>query len=445
MQKLSQRETYTPTDAPQVRSNCGLPLNKEETLSVAGLKTRDNNPEVDLSQHTAKFKTIVYVISIDGKPLMPCTPAKAKKLLKAKRARVVKLYPFTIRLTFECENQVQKITLGMDSGYKNVGISCVSGKRELLSESVTLDDKTSSRLTERRMCRRLRRNKLWYRKPRFLNRKKPTGWLPPSVQRRYDTHLRLIVMAKAILPISKIVIETANFDIQKIMNPEISGIGYQQGNMYEYQNKRSYLMAREHGLCQLCHKEFSAGAPSHIHHVKQRNEEGSDRIENLAILHKKCHEKLHAKGLKLTAPKSYKPNTFMSIVHDKFKQDIPSAEITFGYITFIERQKLELEKSHNNDAFVIAGGTVQERSTTVEMQQKHRNNRVLQMNRNGFPPSIRKRRYPIQPKDFIWINGKICIATGIHCKGKRVIITDGKSVLVKKVERVYHFSGFAIN
>jgi hypothetical protein len=44
MQKLEERNTYTPTGIPHTRSNCGLPLNREETLSVSGLKTSSNAP-----------------------------------------------------------------------------------------------------------------------------------------------------------------------------------------------------------------------------------------------------------------------------------------------------------------------------------------------------------------------------------------------------------------
>ena len=93
----------TPTDAPQVRGNCDLQLNREETLSVADSKTSLNNPEVDLSQHTGRLNVVVYVLSVDGLPLMPCKPAKAKKLLKKEKAKVVKLYPFTIKLNFESD------------------------------------------------------------------------------------------------------------------------------------------------------------------------------------------------------------------------------------------------------------------------------------------------------------------------------------------------------
>ena len=46
--KLDRKNTYTPTDTPQVRSSVDLSINREETLSVHGLKTPSNNPDVDL-------------------------------------------------------------------------------------------------------------------------------------------------------------------------------------------------------------------------------------------------------------------------------------------------------------------------------------------------------------------------------------------------------------
>jgi hypothetical protein len=279
-----------------------------------------------------------------------------------------------------------------------------------------------------------------------LNRKTPVGWLPPSVQRRYDTHLKLIRELKKILPISKVTIEVANFDIQKIENPEISGKGYQQGDKYEYENMRSYLMAREKGRCQLCGKPFLKGQTSHIHHCKQRSETGSNRAKNLAILHEKCHKKLHKKGLKLSSPRSYKPNAFMSIINKKFREDIPDIQITYGYITFVERIKLSLGKTHYNDAFVIAKGQNQERLSPITILQKHRNNRALQLNRKGYAPSIRRNRYGIQPKDLIWIYGKKYTVSGVHDNGNRVIVQETKkSYPIKNVQKIYNFNGFAYN
>lgn len=448
MQKLRKRtiKSNTPTDAPQVRSNCGLPLNKEETLSVVSSKTSLNNPEVDLHQHTGGLKAVVYVIAIDGKPLMPCSPSKARKLLKNKKAVVKTMYPFTIKLCFECENKTQNTTLGIDSGYVNIGFSAVSEKRELASGTVILDGKTSERLTEKKMYRKCRRNKLWYRKPRFLNRKKAIGSLPPSTQRRYNTHLKLINLYKKTLPITTINIETASFDIQKINSPEIGSMDYQQGDMYGYQNMRGYLMAREKGLCQVCRKEFNKGNTSHIHHIIERNNGGTNKPNNLAILHKKCHINLHKKGLNLSPNKQFKAETFMSIIQGRFIKDIPDANITFGYKTFVDRNKIGLDKTHYNDAFVIANGNTQHRILPIEIKQKRRNNRAIQINRKGFKPSIRKQRYKVQPKDLIWIDNKKHIANSTHCCGARVIIEGTKkSYPIKKVEKFYNFGTFTFN
>ena len=449
MQKLLRRRlTDTPLNVQLflVQGSVDLFLNKPQRVSEQVLSTLDNNPEGIPPEYTQGLKASkVYVLSIEGKPLMPCTPCKAKHLLKQDKATVIKRFPFTIQLNFSCENKVQKVTLGIDSGYENIGFSAVSETKELISGTVKLDGKTSERLTERRMYRRGRRNKLWYRKPRFQNRTRKEGWLPPSIQRRYDTHLNLISRMKQILPITETIIETVNFDIQKIMNPDISGTDYQQGSMYEYQNMRGYLMTREKGKCQLCGKDFK-GQPSHIHHCKQRSAAGSNRAENLAILHKSCHEKLHKQGLKLSKPKSYKSNTFMSIIHKRFWQDVVDLQITYGYKTFIKRNELGLEKSHSTDAFVIAQGSIQERIESWNIEQKHRHNRAIQLNRKGFKPSIRTSVYKIQPKDLIWVSGKMFSVVGIQNKGSYVKVKDSKKVMsVKSIDSMYNFGGFAWN
>ena len=57
---------------------------------------------------------MVYVISKDGKPLMPCENVVARLLLKAKKAKVVKKEPFTIKLNYETTEYTQNLTLGVD-------------------------------------------------------------------------------------------------------------------------------------------------------------------------------------------------------------------------------------------------------------------------------------------------------------------------------------------
>jgi len=424
-----------------------LSLNRVEKLSEQVLSTLNINPEVNQPHkegQNLRVSAKVYVLNLRGNPLMPCSPREAKKLLREGKATVIKRFPFTIQLLVPTGEAKQEVTLGIDSGFENIGFSAVSETKEVISGIVNLDDRTSKRLTERKMYRRGRRNRLWYRKPRFLNRTRKEDWLPPSVQRRYDTHLSIINRLKKILPICQVIIETANFDIQKIMNPEIQGIDYQQGNMFEYQNIRSYLMSREHGKCQLCSKDFKE-QPSHIHHCRQRNEAGSNRPENLAILHKTCHEKLHKQGLKLSKPKSYKPNTFMSIIHKRFYKDISNLQITYGYKTFTKRNELGLEKSHSTDAFVIANGSIQNRTKVMRVKQVHRNNRVLQVNRKGFKPSIKRKKSKVNPEDLFWVEGKQYNCKAMFNTGTYICYGSTKKkeyFKFSKVEKIFHQGSF---
>jgi hypothetical protein len=167
---------------------------------------------------------MVYVISKEGKPLMPTKRhGKIRVLLKNNLVKVVKRKPFTIKLLYDTTNYIQPVTLGIDSGYTYIGFSATTEKEELISGECTLLKGQSERLKEKSMYRKQRRSRLRYRTPRFDNRTIPKGWLAPSIQHKYESHLRFIAYLQSILPISKIIIEVANFDVQKIKNPKISG------------------------------------------------------------------------------------------------------------------------------------------------------------------------------------------------------------------------------
>ena len=460
MQQFKEELKNTPGDTSLVPCSVNLKLNREETLSVLdGLKgnlekesLKDkltlNTPEVNPAQQTGRsLKAFVFVLNIQGQPLMPCSYSKSKKMVKKGAAKVVKSFPLTIQLNFECENKKQETNLGLDSGYENIGFSVTTEKRELISGTLVLDGRTKERLDEKRMYRRMRRNKLWYRQPRFDNRTRKEGWLPPSVERRYNAHLSLITKLKKLIPISNITVEVGKFDIQKIENPDISGVEYQQGSLYEYQNMRSYLMAREKGKCQICKKDFK-NKPSHIHHIKPRSEGGNNRHNNLAVLHEKCHKEIHEKHLvfKLSSSsKNYKTSTFMSVVNKRFSKDIPDIKITYGYITFVDRNILGLEKTHSNDAFVISGSKNQERSKSIEIKQVHRNNRVLQMNRKGFKFSIKNSKSKVNPYDIFWIKDKRYICRGMFNKGTFITYGSTKKkeyFKFSEVTKIFHFGSF---
>jgi hypothetical protein len=240
-----------------------------------------------------------------------------------------------------------------------------------------------------------------------------------------------------------VIIETAKFDIQRINNPKITGKQYQKGEQLGFQNVRAYVLHRDEYKCQGCGaKEVSL----QVHHIQQRKDKGSDKPSNLITLCKKCHDGLHVGKikLKLQKPKSFRAETFMSMVW-KSLVDLIQAEETFGYITAERRKLLGLEKSHVNDAFVIANGTNQSRCSSFKVECKRKNNRCLQLNRKGFKPSIRRQRYGFRPKDMVMIADEWFKVKGVHCKGSRIQVWNSlgklKSLAVKLINRHYYQNG----
>ncbi len=448
MQKLDRRDTYTPANAPQVRSNCGLPLNREEPLGVAGLKTLSNNSEVDKPQHREQdLRVPVYVLNMRGEPLMPTTPGKAKKLLKQGKAKVVKRTPFTIQLKYATGENKQPIRLGIDSGYSAVGFSAVSEEKELIAGEVVVRKDIPRKLTERRANRRNRRNKLWYRESRFQNRKKNES-LAPSMNHRMQTHIALIEKLKRILPITSIVVEVASFDTQKMVNPEIAGVEYQQGELQGYEI-REYLLEKYQRKCAYCGK---TDVPLEIEHIIPRSRDGNSRVSNLAI---SCHRCNQEKGNKTAeefghpevqeqAKQSLKAAAFMNSMRWMLVNQLNCGH-TYGYITKHNRIKLGMEKSHVNDAFVIASGTCQTRAILYTVKQNRRNNRALQINRKGFVPSIRRKRYEFQPNDCVRYDGHCFYVKGVFNYGNWIRLVDSIGNIIntniKNVEMVMYGKG----
>jgi hypothetical protein len=384
---------------------------------------------------------LVFVLSNEGAPLIPCTSVKARRMLKKGIAYVVNLNPFTVRLKIVSDNPTyDKLTLGKDEGYKKIGVSVISKTKELLSIELTLDDKTKKRLDEKRMYRRNRRYRLRRRPSRFNNRRRSEGWLAPSIQRRFDTSTQFIEFLKNLMPISRVVIEIGNFDIQKLKNPDIKGVEYQQGSLYGFEDIEAYLRHREKNSCQVCGEKIHGEA--HTHHFIERSKGGTDSVQNLCLVHTSCHDKIHKEKVKVVwkRAKSYKGATYMSIIQNKLKKN-PSYKITYGWETHKKRRELGIEKSHVNDAFIIAGGSDQLRSSIAEVVQVRRNNRSLQKNKKGIGICVRKKRYKFQVGDYIWIDGMKYICGGTAVRGTMVYFFDEekkKNIYYKKIERVYH-------
>ena len=85
-----------------------------------------------VQQTERSLKAKVFVLNKQGNPVMPCSYAKSKRMVKKGAARVVKRFPFTIQLNFECENVVQEVNLGIDTGFGNIGFSATTEKAELI-------------------------------------------------------------------------------------------------------------------------------------------------------------------------------------------------------------------------------------------------------------------------------------------------------------------------
>jgi hypothetical protein len=352
-------------------------------------KTLFNISEVNQPSRDAfliRKDIMVYVISINNEPLMPTNNSKARILLKNKKAKVKTTKPFTIQLLYVTTTYTQPITLGIDSGYQNIGFSAVTDKKELISGTVNLLENVSKRLVERAIYRDLRRKSLRYREPRFDNRKIDKGWLAPSIVHKLDSHIRFVEKLKKILPITKVILEVANFDIQKINNPDISGKEYQEGNLYGYQNTRSYVFFRDDYKCQNPNCKNTDKQPIlQEHHIVFKENGGTDKPDNLITLCTQCHTpENHKKGKFLylwqtTKPKlqQYKAETYMSIVRWRMINALVCPR-TYGYITKSKRIELGLEKTHYNDAFIIANGNLQERIEPITYKQVRRNNRELE-------------------------------------------------------------------
>ena len=330
----------------------------------------------------------VFVLNMRGQVLMPCSPPKARKLLRAGKAVPVRRTPFVIQLTVPTGETKQPITLGVDAGYKHVGLSATTAKEELLASEVELRQDVTGLLSDRLALRRARRNrKTRYRAPRFDNRvrSKHKGWLAPSVENRIQAHISRIEAVCRVLPITKIVIETASFDIQKIKNPEVEGTDYQQGEQLGFWNVREYVLFRDGHVCQAC-KGRSKDLILNVHHIESRKT-GGDAPGNLITLCEACHKAYHAGKLKQFNPRrgaSFRAETFMGFMRwtvlNRLRERHPELPVTntYGYLTKHKRIVAGLPKTHCADAFCIAGvRDAKRRGEYLFQKQMRRHNRQI--------------------------------------------------------------------
>lgn len=324
----------------------------------------------------------VFVLDQYGKALMPCKPRKARLLLKARKAKIIKKEPFTIQLLYGSTGYKQSVNLGIDSGQRHIGIAVTSNNNVLFQGEVELRQNIKQLLYARRSYRRSRRSrKTRYRKPRFLNRvsgKRNDYWLPPSVNSKVQHNIRWIKRFQSVLPDPELHVEVGKFDIQRMKNPDITNEGYQHGDLYGYQTVKQFVLARDNYTCQACKKK---NVKLCVHHIIYRSLGGTNTPSNLITVCSECHTAAnHKNGIlakwckeKKKINRIFKGATFMNILRKRLFNAFPNAHFQYGAQTTLQRADLQIPKSHYNDAVAISGITkIDQKPTTVVMFKQFR-------------------------------------------------------------------------
>jgi 5-methylcytosine-specific restriction endonuclease McrA len=317
----------------------------------------------------------VFVLDRRGKPLMPCSEKRAKILLTKGRARIHKMYPFTIRIVdrFVETSELQNIEVKIDPGSKTTGI-CVSRTVEKTVNVLNLFELEhrgqliSRKLKARAALRRNRRTRnTRYRQPRFLNRKKKVGWLPPSLQHRVDTTMSWIKRFQRYLPVVSIAVERVKFDMQKMRDTTISGIQYQQGTLFQYE-VTEYLLEKFNHQCAYC---GASDCKLEKEHIVPKASGGTNTISNLTLACIPCNQKKAAlpievflkdkpdvlKRIKAQLKTPLKDAAAVNATRNKLFNELlqtglPVA-IGTGAQTKYNRIKLSVPKSHALDAACV--------------------------------------------------------------------------------------------
>ena len=383
----------------------------------------------------------VYILNCHGNPLMPCQPRTVRRLLKEGKAKVLRRVPFTLQLLYGSTGYTQEVSLGVDAGTKHIGVSAATKDTVLFEADVQPRTDIQELLATRSQFRRARRSrKTRYRSKRFLNRKKPKGWLAPSVQHKVQCHLKAIRLVHHLLPIRSTTIEVAQFDLQKICDSEIEGKQYQQGPQLGFWNVREYVLFRDDHRCQWCQGK-SNDSILNVHHIESRKT-GGNSPDNLITLCETCHALIHRTQQEHQIERksrSVRDATQMGIIrwriYEEAKKSVPQVSLTYGYVTKHTRITHQLEKSHVVDARCISHHPLASSDGTwYFLKQVRRNNRQL------YKATIRKggkRQRNTAPKevhgfrlfDCVSYQGTTCFVFGRRSSGYFDLRTlDGSKV-----------------
>ncbi len=240
----------------------------------------------------------VFVLDTNKQPLDPVHPARARYLLDSRQAAVWRLAPFTIILRAVRSNAPPvPLRIKIDPGSRTTGIALLddaAGEVVFAAELHHRGPAIKKALETRRAVRRSRRTrKTRHRASRFSNRRRPAGWLPPSLMSRVANVLTWVHRLRKLAPVTALSMELARFDTQRMQDAEIRGVEYQQGTLAGYE-VREYLLEKWGRACAYC---GATGVPLEIEHIVPRSRGGSNRVSNLTL---GCHDCNVRKG-KMTA------------------------------------------------------------------------------------------------------------------------------------------------
>jgi 5-methylcytosine-specific restriction endonuclease McrA len=239
---------------------------------------------------------MVFVVDTEHRPLSPCHPARARARARARRllsqgkAAVWRCYPFTIILKRAVSDaNAEPLRVKIDPGSKVTGLALVNartGQVAWAAEVTHRGQRVRDALLARRGIRRKRRQRhTRYRAACFDNRRRPEGWLPPSLESRIGNVLTWVSRLCGLASVGAVSQELVHFDTQLLEHPEISGVEYQQGELAGYE-VREYLLEQFGRTCAYC---GATGVPLHVEHMVPKVRGGTNRVSNLTIACAPCN------------------------------------------------------------------------------------------------------------------------------------------------------------
>ncbi len=241
----------------------------------------------------------VFVLDANKQALDPIHPGRARLLLKQGKAAVYRRYPFTIILASAVEQPtLHPLRIKVDPGSHTTGITLINdhtGEVVWAAELTHCGEQIKRDLDKRRAVRRSRRQrKTRYRKPRFANRRKRTGTLPPSLESRVCNVLTWVRRLMRLCPVTAISQELARFDTQAMEHRDIEGVDYQHGQLSGYE-AREYVLLKWIHQCAYCDVR---DVPLELDHVQPRSKHGTDRVSNLTLACQSCNQRKGNRGVR---------------------------------------------------------------------------------------------------------------------------------------------------